>query len=75
MVGFPGETEDDFQELCDFVQEYQFERVGVFPFYNEPGCLAYKFPEQVSEKIKKKMEEINGDPAKDCFSSSKEEDR
>lgn len=54
MVGFPGETEDDFQELCDFVQEYQFEKVGVFPFYNEPGCLAYKFPEQVPKKIKKK---------------------
>lgn len=54
MVGFPGETEDNFQELCDFVQEYQFEKVGVFRYYNETGCPAHKLSDQVPKKVKEK---------------------
>lgn len=53
IVGFPGETETDFQELYDFIAEYKLERVGVFPFYNEDECPASKYPDQISEKIKK----------------------
>jgi len=53
IVGFPGETDADFQELYDFVREYRFERVGAFPFYNEPECPASKLPNHVSEKSKK----------------------
>ncbi|NLL61331.1 MAG: 30S ribosomal protein S12 methylthiotransferase RimO [Candidatus Atribacteria bacterium] len=53
IVGFPGETEQDFEELCRFVENYQFEKVGVFTYYNEPDCTAGKFDEQVTEKVKK----------------------
>lgn len=53
IVGFPGETEAHFEELCSFIQDYQFEKVGVFPYYNEPDCPASKFDEQVTKKVKK----------------------
>ena len=53
MVGFPGETDADFQELCDFVQEYQFEKVGVFTYHNETGCPASKYSHQIPKKVKK----------------------
>ena len=52
IVGFPGETNADFQELCDFVEDYKFEKVGVFKYYNESDCHAYRFSEQIPEKIK-----------------------
>lgn len=54
MVGFPGETEEDFQELCDFVRENQFDRMGVFKYSNEENTDAYVFAEQVPEKIKER---------------------
>ncbi|MBN2395090.1 MAG: 30S ribosomal protein S12 methylthiotransferase RimO [Candidatus Atribacteria bacterium] len=53
IVGFPGETDHDFQELFDFVSEFRFERMGAFPFYNEAECAASKLENHVSEKIKK----------------------
>lgn len=53
VVGFPGESDADFQELCDFVQDYKFEKVGVFKYYNEADCYASKYPEQVPERVKK----------------------
>ena len=53
VVGFPGETDADFQELCDFVQDYKFEKIGVFKYYNEADCYASKYPEQVPERVKK----------------------
>lgn len=43
LVGFPGETEADFEELKEFITETKFERLGVFPFSNEEGTYAYKF--------------------------------
>ena len=58
IVGFPGETEADFQELYDFVQDYKFEKVGVFKYYNEPDCYASKYPEQVPEKVKNERLDI-----------------
>lgn len=42
LVGFPGETEADFEELKEFIGETKFERLGVFPFSNEEGTYAYK---------------------------------
>ena len=42
LVGFPGETEADFEELKEFIEEMRFERLGVFPFSNEEGTYAYK---------------------------------
>jgi ribosomal protein S12 methylthiotransferase len=58
IVGFPGETEEDFQQLYEFIKEYRFEKVGVFPFYNEEGCPANKFSEQIPAKIKKERLDI-----------------
>ena len=42
LVGHPDETEDDFNELLDFVKEYQFERMGAFTYSHEEGTFAYK---------------------------------
>ena len=52
MVGFPHETADDFKELCDFVQENRFDRMGVFKYSNEENTRAYDFSEQVPDAIK-----------------------
>lgn len=53
IVGFPGETEKDFQELLDFVREMRFERLGVFTYSQEKGSHAAGLPNQVPEKVKK----------------------
>ena len=47
LVGFPGETESDFNELLDYVTEYRFERLGVFAFSPEPGTPAAALTEGV----------------------------
>lgn len=54
MVGFPGETEDDFKELCDFVHENRFDRMGVFQYSNEENTKAYDFEGQVPKAIKER---------------------
>lgn len=54
IVGFPGETEDDFSELLNFVRESSFDHLGVFKFSPEPGTLASKLKEQVSQNLKEK---------------------
>ncbi len=53
IVGFPGETEKDFQELQEFVAAMRFERAGVFVYSREEGTPAFDLPRQVPEKIKK----------------------
>jgi ribosomal protein S12 methylthiotransferase len=52
IVGFPGETEADVEELCEFVRETQFERLGVFRYSQEEGTRAAKMEEQISPKVK-----------------------
>lgn len=52
IVGFPGETEEEFNELCDFVREIEFDRLGVFPYSAEEGTPAAKMDGQIPEKIK-----------------------
>jgi ribosomal protein S12 methylthiotransferase len=52
IVGFPGETEAEFGELCDFVRSARFERAGVFPYSLEPGTPAARLTEQLSEDVK-----------------------
>ena len=47
ITGLPGETEEEFAELCDFVRESGFERMGVFAFAPEPGTPAAEMPEQI----------------------------
>jgi ribosomal protein S12 methylthiotransferase len=53
IVGFPGETEDDFKKLLHFVEEVQFDRLGVFCYSREEGTPAAALPEQVSERVKR----------------------
>ncbi len=52
ITGFPGETEQDFAELCDFVQEMKFERLGVFPYSQEEDTPAAEMPDQIPEQVK-----------------------
>lgn len=52
LVGFPGETEADVEELLNFIQTGQFDHVGVFPYANEEGCGSENFPGQLSEQEK-----------------------
>ncbi len=52
IVGFPGETEEQFQELIDFTKEMHFERAGVFTYSFEPGTPATKLPGHLPEEIK-----------------------
>ncbi len=52
IVGFPGETEAEFQGLLDFVEAIQFDKVGVFTFSPEPGTPAADMPDQVAEEVK-----------------------
>jgi ribosomal protein S12 methylthiotransferase len=52
IVGMPGETEAEFQDLLDFVATIQFDKVGVFPFSPERGTPANDMPDQVAEAVK-----------------------
>lgn len=58
MVGFPGETEKDFQELRDFTCEYRLDRIGVFPYSDEEGTRAYEMKNKVDEETKKRRANI-----------------
>lgn len=58
IVGFPGETSEDFNELCEFVKEYKMDRLGAFAYSAEDGTPAAKFPDQVMDKVKKQRQEI-----------------
>lgn len=52
MVGFPGETEEDFRQLCDFVKEYKFDDLGAFKFSPQDGTPAAHMADQVDEDVK-----------------------
>ena len=52
MVGFPGETEEDFNEILDFIKKYPMQNVGFFAYSREEGTAAYNFPDQVDEDTK-----------------------
>lgn len=54
IVGFPGETEEQFEELVQFIQDYPLDNVGIFKFSREPGSHAYDLPDQISEEVKAK---------------------
>lgn len=52
IVGFPGETEEQFEELVNFVKEHPLDNIGIFKFSREPDSHAYDLPDQVPEEIK-----------------------
>lgn len=54
IVGYPGETEEDFEHLKDFIEKTKFDRLGVFEYSREKGTYSYDLPNQVPAKIKHK---------------------
>ena len=54
MVGFPGETKEDFENLLEFVKEIKFDHLGAFKYSKEEGTKSYDFPHQVRENTKQK---------------------
>lgn len=58
MVGFPGEKDEDFEELCNFVKEVKFDKMGCFTFSPEEDTPAYDMDNQIDEDVKKRREEI-----------------
>ena len=58
ICGFPSETEEEFAELSEFVQEIRFQRMGCFAYSQEEDTPAASFPEQIEEEIKTKRAEI-----------------
>lgn len=52
MVGFPGETEEQFEELVDFVKLHPLDNVGIFKFSAEAGAHASKLPDQIPDDVK-----------------------
>ena len=58
IVGFPGETEEDFNELAEFITEAKFEHAGVFTYSREEGTPAYDFEDQIDEQVKQDRMDI-----------------
>lgn len=59
LVGHPGETEEDFAELLQFVKDAKFERMGAFPYSNEDGTYAYeKYEDDVPESVKQERMDV-----------------
>lgn len=58
MTGFPGEGETEFEELCAFIQEMRFERLGCFAFSPEEGTAAFDMPGQLPEEEKSRRRDI-----------------
>lgn len=58
IAGFPGETEEEFTELCEFAKEAKFQRMGCFPYSVEEGTPAAEFPNQLDEETKAHRAEV-----------------
>lgn len=58
IVGFPGETESEFEELLDFIEEYKFDRAGAFKYSWEEGTKSASLPNQTDEDVKEERLEI-----------------
>jgi ribosomal protein S12 methylthiotransferase len=56
IVGYPGETEKEFQELCDFIQEFRFDRIGTFTYSQEENTFSYELGDPVPDKLKKERQ-------------------
>lgn len=52
IVGFPGETEEDFNKLCDFIREMKFDKLGVFTYSREDNTPAHRLPDHLEEDVK-----------------------
>jgi len=54
IVGFPGETEEEFLELCEFVKTVPLDNIGIFKYSREPKSYSYNLPDQIPEEVKEK---------------------
>jgi ribosomal protein S12 methylthiotransferase len=57
IVGFPGETEADFETLLTFVKQTKFDRLGAFTYSNEEGTAAYRLSDQIDEAVKEERKD------------------
>ena len=69
IVGFPGETEEEFESLKDFVEEMRFDRLGVFTYSQEEGTPAAKMDGQIDEDLKEERQKIIMDVQKNIAAS------
>lgn len=59
LVGHPGETDDDFNELVEFAKDFKFERMGAFPYSNEDGTYAFdNYEDDIPEEVKQERMDI-----------------
>ncbi|HPD65964.1 MAG TPA: 30S ribosomal protein S12 methylthiotransferase RimO [Bacteroidia bacterium] len=58
LVGHPGESDDDFEELCDFVKEVEFDRLGVFEYSDEEGTAAYRLKNKIDRYQKQERASV-----------------
>ncbi len=58
MVGFPGESEEEFEDLCEFIRDVRFERLGCFAYSPEEGTPAADMADQVDEQVKEQRRDI-----------------
>ena len=58
IVGYPGETEEDFKELYNFIKEMKIDKLGIFEFSREKNTKAYKLKPQIPSKIKKQRKKV-----------------
>jgi len=73
IVGFPGETEDDFERTCDVVRECGFAKVHIFPFSARKGTPAFDMPEQITHPVKQdrleRLQQVAAEVRDDYFRS------
>ena len=73
IVGYPGESEKEFEELCNFVEEIRFDRIGTFTYSLEENTTAYPLADPVPEKVKKERQGILMEIQKNISSSKNKE--
>lgn len=54
IVGFPGETQEQFEEMAQFIKDYPLDNIGIFKYSREPGSHSYDLPDQIPEDVKEK---------------------
>ena len=72
IVGFPGEREEDFEELLNFIKKEKFDKLGVFEYSDEEGTRSYSFNEKLDEKTKAERREKIMDAQMDISRASLE---
>ena len=74
IVGHPGESQDDFEELCSYIKEYGFDRANVFSYSDEEGTTAYERMDKVPQEIIDQRAEILGELISESTNKSYEND-